>query len=120
VIRQGAASVTRRLKELVGDSKPAGHLVELWREGAARLDTDVAASGVSAAEARSRSLLAAYRAACRPLCASLQEARRSADGATAVMLSSLLQRLEKQLWLLDSSPECVQVGLPTIDLFLSY
>lgn len=35
------------------------------------------------------------------------------------MLSSLLQRLEKQLWLLDSAPGRIRIGLPTINLFLS-
>jgi hypothetical protein len=118
--RQGGAGVTRRLKELVGDRKPAGHLAELWREGVARPpDTDLAAAELSAAEARSRSLLSAYRAACRALGASIRESRRSADGATTVMLSGLLQRLEKQLWLLDSSPARGRIGLPTINLFLS-
>ena len=119
VIRQGGASVTRRLKELVGEKPEAARLPELWREGVARTDLSSLEPGIPTAEARSRALLSAYRATCRSLCASLQEAKRTCDGATAVMLSGLLHRLEKQLWLLDSSPERVRVGLPTIDLFLS-
>lgn len=51
VTRQGGAGVTRRLKELIGHHRPAGHLPELWREGVSRPDSDVAAPGVSAAQA---------------------------------------------------------------------
>lgn len=119
VTRQGGAGITRRLKELLGDSKPAGYLAELWREGVARPDADAEGTAPGGSAARSRSLLSAYRSACRSLGASIQDARRSADGATTVMLSGLLQRLEKQLWLLDSSPQRGRIGLPTINFFLS-
>jgi len=48
-----------------------------------------------------RSMIGAYRNCCRRLCHALQEARRLGDATTAWLLTDLVQRLEKQLWLLD-------------------
>lgn len=119
VIREGGAAVTRRLKELrpVGPQS-AARLSELWRVEVTGPVKSLARGFSKAAEAV-RPLLATYRATCRALCEALQEARRLADATTSAMLASVLQRLEKQLWLLDSSAERTRVGLPTITLFLS-
>lgn len=84
------------------------------------METDQRArSNGASADPRFRPLLVTYRSACRTICSSLQESRRTADGATAVMLSGLLQRLEKQLWLLDYSRDRLRIGLPAINAFLS-
>jgi hypothetical protein len=45
-----------------------------------------------------------YRDCCRRLCAALNESLRSSDAATGALLSDLALRLEKQLWLMDTSP----------------
>jgi hypothetical protein len=121
VIRQGGAAITRRLKELADDDKQAAsRAAEFWR-GDATLSraTNNPAETNDGSEPASRSLLVTYRAACRAICRSLQEAQRVSDSLTVASLSGLLQRLEKQLWLLDYSRERVRVGLPTITLFLS-
>lgn len=123
VVRESASLLTRRLREL-GHLKADAEsgLAKLWRvgvkgnstephedEGALKRDSGV----------RPRSLVANYRAASRALCAALEEAKQTGDRTTAVMLTSILHRLEKQLWLLDSSRERPRIGLPLIDLFLS-
>jgi hypothetical protein len=119
VIREGGAAVTRRLKELrPEESKSALRLAELWRSGVAAPGERSVADEPLATE-RARPLLATYRGTCRALCAALQAAQQISDTTTAAMLSSVLQRLEKQLWLLDSSSDRTRVGLPTINLFLS-
>ena len=46
--------------------------------------------------------LADYRACCRRLCKALSEALRISDAATGAVLSALVLRLEKQLWLMDT------------------
>lgn len=121
-IRQGGAAIARRLKERAisqaeGETRHRG--VEFWRADATTELRENSHGANRTHDLGSRSLLSSYRTACRALCDSLQEAQRISDTATAVVLCGLLQRLEKQLWLLDSSQEHVRVGLPTIDLFLS-
>jgi hypothetical protein len=44
-----------------------------------------------------------YRDCCRRLCRALNEALRAEDPATGAMLSELVMRLEKHLWLMDTS-----------------
>jgi hypothetical protein len=44
-----------------------------------------------------------YRACCRSLCRALSESQRAVDTASGAMLSELALRLEKQLWLMDTS-----------------
>jgi hypothetical protein len=118
IIRQGELSLTRRLKKLVSDNSQASRPAVLGREEAGPSHSAFVLQR-SVDDSPSRELLTAFRAACRSLCASLQEARRACDSSTTVMLSTLLQRMEKQLWLLESSQERPRVGLPTINLFLS-
>jgi hypothetical protein len=123
VIERGWNSVLQRLLELSpGDRSERGaRWASTWRASL----TEATAAGVeSAARDKSaltpQSLLATYRASCRALCAALTEARHVADATTAAMLSGLLQRLEKQLWLLDASHERPRVGAASaINLFLS-
>lgn len=123
VIRESAAAITRRLKKLaVVEHDAARPLTELWpaRVNGGRSDS-AEADLISKPDfpADSRSMVATYRATCRALCHALREARQVTDTTTTVLLSRVLQRLEKQLWLLDSSRDRPRVGLPLINLFLS-
>lgn len=117
----GAAALTRRLAEISeADGTADSRLERLWRVGSTPMpEPDELSDANALFDSQPRSLLATYRAACRALCTSLQEARHAADSTTAGLVSGLLQRLERQLWLLDASRDGVRVGLPTIDLFLS-
>ncbi|HEX2852376.1 MAG TPA: hypothetical protein VHO24_03990 [Opitutaceae bacterium] len=123
VIRESAAAITRRLRDLAHGEENAGlRWAELWRAGeSGNLREAMPAASVAKQEnpAHSRSLAVTYRATCRALCSALCAARQAADTNSTVLLSSVLQRLEKQLWLLDSSRERAQVRLPLINLFLS-
>lgn len=120
MISKGAADITRRVKQLSGeDVATSSHLAELWRRGSAAFPGDRIVNSLPDSNPHPRSLLATYRAACRALCTAVQEARQAGDTSTVVLLSALLQNLEKQLWLLDSSRVRRCVGASTIDLFLS-
>jgi hypothetical protein len=48
------------------------------------------------------SFMAQYRFSCRLLCRALNEALSAADARVGAMLSDLVLRLEKQLWLMDT------------------
>jgi hypothetical protein len=47
------------------------------------------------------SLIGAYRSCCRHLCQALGAAKRLGDAVTAWLLTDVVHRLERQLWLLD-------------------
>jgi hypothetical protein len=125
VVRESTASLTRRLRELghlKADTETESALGKLWRVGVkGDLSEPREAEGGLKRDpgVRPRSLVANYRAASRALCAALEEAKQSGDRTTAVLLTTILHRLEKQLWLLDSSRERPRIGLPLINLFLS-
>jgi hypothetical protein len=122
VIERGWNSVLQRLLEITpGDRQERGtRWAETWRAALSEPHASGAEGAGEATELTPHSLLATYRASCRALCAALTEARHTADATTAAMLSGLLQRLEKQLWLLDSSHERPRVGAASaINLFLS-
>jgi DNA-binding ferritin-like protein len=61
-----------------------------------------------------------YRDCCRSLCKALNESLRASDWATGALLSDLVLRLEKQLWLMDTSPHNRGVGsCRSVSLFLT-
>lgn len=64
--------------------------------------------------------MAEYRACCRLLCSALRESRRISSSPTVAMLSDLVLRLEKQLWVMDS-PKHDPGSEPyrTVSLFLT-
>lgn len=110
LVREGHDATIRRLTELSADSDAK----------ALASDTDSSSDTPAqrAAPTDPQSLIAAYRDTARALGASIVQAQRLSDARSAAVLSALLHRLEKQLWLLDSESR-PRVGLPTINLFLS-
>jgi hypothetical protein len=111
VIRDGCRALAVRMGEL----QPAAS-APMAADTAAREKIPAGAVTMAVDPA---SLLVAYRACGRALCAALVEARRIADAHTAAVLAGVVHRLEKQLWLLDAPRSRERVGLPTIHLFLS-
>jgi hypothetical protein len=122
VIERGWNSILQRLLELSPDDRSArgARWAEAWCASLSGTKAPDDGSAADKGELTPQSLLANYRASCRALCAALTEARHAADATTAAMLSGLVQRLEKQLWLLDASHERPRVGATSaIKLFLS-
>jgi len=75
--------------------------------GGSRSEGAAAAIGTAAKKAeprkvRARTLMRTYGKCSHQLCRVVQEARRISDSTTAAMLSDLILRMEKQLWLLDA------------------
>jgi DNA-binding ferritin-like protein len=114
VVREGIDVVDRRLAEL-----NAGVGEETSEPDVAAFEKSESTPTARVTSADSHALLTAYRATARALCASIIEARKISDATTAALLSALVHRLEKQLWLLASSESRPHAGLPTINLFLS-
>jgi hypothetical protein len=87
ILDEGRGRLQRRLEGLLG---PGGHV---------EFSTDSNPAGASDNPA---AFMAEYRGCCRRLCKALNEARRISDAASCAMLSELVLRLEKQLWLMDT------------------
>ena len=120
VVHRSSATLTRRIQEISpADEALEAKLAELWRRSSAGVPGDRVVTSLRGSDPHPRSLLVTYRAACRSLCTALQEVRRASDATTTLLLSGILQQLEKQLWLLDSSRLRARSGVSTIDLFLS-
>ena len=73
--------------------------------GGHRPATNLSAGQRAQRKIRSRALMRAYGKCSHQLCRVQQEARRISDGTTAAMLSDLILRMEKQLWLLDAQSQ---------------
>jgi hypothetical protein len=87
ILDEGQARIQRRLAGLVGP----GAALE------ATEDSDIRGKSEDPI-----SFMAEYRACCRRLCKGLNESLRISDAPSGAMLSELVLRLEKQLWLMDS------------------
>jgi hypothetical protein len=87
ILDEGRANLQRRLEGLLG---PGGQ-VEFSAD-----------SNPTGAMDNPAAFMAEYRGCCRRLCKALNEARRISDVSSCAMLSELVLRLEKQLWLMDT------------------
>jgi hypothetical protein len=92
ILDRGHERIARRMDELNGFSRPHVNGVS----DGFRLPDNVADPVA---------FMIAYRTCCRRLCKALNESQRISDGPTAALLSELGLRLEKQLWLMDASPQ---------------
>jgi hypothetical protein len=92
----------RQLKTLCGIIDQGRARIQLHvetRDLATGRDDEAPDRGPTTPMADPIAFMAEYRASCRLLCRALSEALRTANAPTGAMLSDLVLRLEKQLWL---------------------
>jgi hypothetical protein len=106
ILSEGRTAVVRR----------AGELGEALSEHNAGEGADVSPS-IEAGDPTA--FLAAYRACCRRVCGALREAIDNRDSLTGAMLSGLVLKLEKQLWLIDTARNRGADDWRSVSLFLA-
>jgi hypothetical protein len=87
ILDEGRSRVHRRLVDFVGECDQAGPSAD--SHSPVNIENPLM-------------FLGDYRACCRRLCKAMKEALRISDATTGAVLSDLMLRLEKQLWLMDT------------------
>jgi hypothetical protein len=108
------------LCRMLGNSRARiqGHILNI--EGPAASGNESPGSSPPLGKMDPISFIAKYRASCRMLCEALNEARRASQAPAGAMLSDIILRLEKQLWIMDSPKQTRRTDqYRSVSLFLA-